>query len=461
MALIVSAAMPDARVRFPGALGSAGRRHGVAILTLVMLGFAIYWPVLTYQPHDADNLIALSIAAASAPWHFLTDNFVSYLPGYRPFAYLTLWSQYHLLGYDVGQLFSFNVLALVASALGAYALVVVATGLRLIGIAAAALLLLDSRVLSAVYWLGERQSTLACALGALALAIAIRAGLLGRLERKTAVVIFVLVLLAAGSKEFGIAFAAGIMVTALLGRPEQRKTLLVASVTPVVVYLVVRAALAGLSLSDYCETMGFLNHPSEMVCYGDLDSRGMLGQQGWNMVATFLGTFFPSAFSGEGSLLVSPSAFGTTIPWSSLIVPAITLGFAAVCMLRRPRLGLVLLAVIVANGVLNLALYRQRNQLAGIVALDAAAGIGLAELALAYGRRVGAGWKMAFGVGATIAVVWAGSSAVRRNEDLTAVRDNVARLDPCMAAREYPRDITPAVVVEVKQRLDVSNQSRC
>ena len=100
-----------------------GRRHRRAR----RVAYVAYGAALHIHPLDGDNMIALSIADHATP-RFLTDDFVTYVPGYRPLAYLTLWAQYQELGHGTVQLFAFNLLAAVAAALGAYAIVSIATG---------------------------------------------------------------------------------------------------------------------------------------------------------------------------------------------------------------------------------------------------------------------------------------------------------------------------------------------
>jgi hypothetical protein len=413
---------------------------GVAVLLLVV-AYVTYGAALDIHPLDGDNLIAISIADRPTP-RFLTDDFVTYVPGYRPLAYLTLWAQYQALGDGTVQLFAFNLLAAVAAALATYAIAVVATGARLLALLPATAFLLDERAVFSQIWLGERQSTLACALGAAAFALAVPA-LQGPLSRPRLAAIAVLILAASSCKEYGIAFAAGIVVLALLGARERRYALAAAAIFPVVIYLVARAALADLSLAGYCETMGFPGKGTRAVCYDDLGVGERLAQQGWNVIATFAGTFVAPLFDGAGA----PQS-GVAV--SKLLIPLATLALAAGGMWWRPRVVLALLAVIAVNAVLNLALYRGRNQLAGTLALYVAAGIGFVALARALAAHTAG---RAVTAAATCAIAaWLVVQGARRSDFVHETRATFAAMNPCDALHTYPRDVDAGVTRTLKVR---------
>ena len=228
------------------------------------------------------------------------------------------------------------------------------------------------------------------------------------------------------------------------------------AITPVAVYLGLRVALAGVSLSGFCETMGLFNRPSQTVCYADLSFIDRVKQQGWNVVATFFGTFFPDAFSAEGRFQATPSGLGTLTPWSSLFVSSLMLLAAAVAAVRRPTLGVTLLVVIGANALLNLALYRQRNQLAGMIALDVATVIGLLDL-VRFSQARRPIWRAALGLCLIAVAVSCFYAATQRNSELAAVRAQTLRLDPCESLRQYPRDIDASVVAKTKRARGMRN----
>ena len=422
--------------RAPGLLWSVA-----ATVVLAAIAYVAYGAALHIHPLDGDNMIALSIADHAKP-RFLTDDFVTYVPGYRPLAYLTLWAQYQQLGHGTVQLFAFNLAAVVAAALATYAIVVVASGARLLALLPATAVLLDERTVFSQIWLGERQSTLACAFGAAAFALALPA-LQGPLSRPRLAAIAVLVLAASSCKEYGIAFAAGVVVLALLGTRQRRMALAAAAIVPVVVYLVARAALAGISLAGYCETMGLPGKGTRNVCYDDLGFGERLTQQGWNVVATFAGTFVAPLFDGAGS----PQS---GVAFSKLVIPLATLALAIAGMWWRPRVVLALLAVIAVNSVMNLALYRTRNQLAGTLALYAAAGIGFVALARAVASRPGA--RVLTGAAAAAIVAWLVVQGVHRSDFVHETRTTFASLDPCDALHAYPHDVDARVTRLLKVR---------
>jgi hypothetical protein len=252
------------------------------------------------------------------------------------------------------------------------------------------------------------------------------------------VTIALLLLSASASREFGLAFAAGVAVSAVLGNRERRVALLAAAAAPVAAFLLLRALLAGFSVTGYCETMGFPGERPRIVCYGDLDSAERARQFGWNALAGFLGTFLPPVIDPTGT----PLPLGQ-IPRGHLIVPAITLVLAAVGLRARPRVVLALLAVVVASAVLNFELFRARNQLAGALALDAAAGIGFVALVRVLApRRAG---RVLAGAAACAILVWLGTQASHRSDELATTRASFGASDPCDAMRAYPRDVDPSV----------------
>src|SRR5204863_1955558 len=118
------------------------------------------------------------------------------LPAYRPVPVFTLWLQYELAGLNPQSYFWVNIVLVVCMCAVLYALVYRMTGSWAAGGGAAFALLVDARGATAINTIVERQTTLACILGLLALLAALtsppkaRPGLSG-------IAIFVLLLLAA------------------------------------------------------------------------------------------------------------------------------------------------------------------------------------------------------------------------------------------------------------------------
>jgi hypothetical protein len=380
----------------------------------------------------------------------LSGDFVTYLPGYRPLPYLELWVEQHVFGWQVARLFLGNLVLLWLATTAVYGLAVAAGARWVAAVAAAALLfLLDPRTLWSIMWIGERQSTLALALGGAALAIALRRDASGR----EPLVIFGLLVGASTSKEFGIAFAFGVVAVALLGPRAQRARLAAAGAGAFVVYLAARGVLAGFSLEGFCQTMGFPNEEPREVCYADVSASERREQHAWNAFATLVGVFFPGLFDGVGTPLFAWNATGARVPLWPLLVPTAVAALVAYATVRRPREILPLLVVVAANAVLSVAVYRTRNQLAGVAAVSAAAAVGATMLLQApWVRRCASLAPAAMPALALAALAVAAELAVSNRAAGVVARLNPApdeAQEACAALAEYPRDISPDVVARV------------
>ncbi|MFN8451212.1 MAG: hypothetical protein U0521_22195 [Anaerolineae bacterium] len=124
---------------------------------------------------------------------------------------------------------------------------------------------------------------------------------------------------------------------------------------------------------------------------------------------------------------------------------------AVVGFLRAPRRTLPLLGLIFLNAVLNFVIYRERNQLLGILGLYGAAGIGLAYVSqLAIVRR-------------RIVIKWAGVSILTLSlllqidwttRGLEKYHNETNSYDPCAFAEKYSLDMNLARQLSDKFDLD-------
>lgn len=442
-----------------------GFAHAGAIAALVLLAALIVLPPFGFppsiRPFAPDNVDALSLGAFHEPWFFLTHGGAVW----RPLTYSTLWAQYELGGLDIAAFVSFNVLLWIACAALVYAVVYSETRLIVAAAPAALVMLTDDRLFSPLVWFIERQSLFASIFGLLALLIAYR--LVRRPGRSRAMLaaLFALLLAAAASKEFGLAFVFGVVTIGVL-HSNRRRELIGISVGALVVYAALRGMAGGLNFgtgaennrgfndaeSDLglCEVMGWGANPRE-VCYGELGLIERLGQYAWNIGASFVGVFLSPVIHGNGYLL-APDILGTTLggpDWYAgfairdLIVPSIVAALALVAFWKRPKVALPLLVIIVVNALLDFQYYRPRNVIVGMVALHVAAGIGLPptfEILKRYlGRFEGLRRGRALGAIACVLALAAilTSQAGDLSEQLDGAHTGYAERDPCDAAEQY------------------------
>jgi hypothetical protein len=422
------------------------RCHGLVLGGIALVALGVFGGALFVHPLDPDNLVALSIG----PKHSLADYFSGgahsmFRPAYRPFAELTLWLQYHVLGLQPHSYFFVGILLWVACGWLVYGFVSLATGSRSFAALAALATLLDARGILAVLWILERQATLALLLGFSALLLVLVRGR----PRLVLAAVVALLLAAALSKEYGLAFAIAVPLFAWLqARPW--KPVALSSLGAVVLYVILRFAVAGGAAGRFCDDMGYF-HSTRTVCYSNYASLSDFKQHLWNAAASLAGTFFPSLFDSFGTL-VTPSA-------RSLVVPAIVAAAALVAAVKVPRWTLPLLVLLVLNAALNFVLYRTRNQLIGYAALYAAAAIGLQWLLLQARPRLGR-WATAVVLGAALlAVGWLGDQAVLRPRTVQSFQQTSAASDACAALHGYPTEIDASVVRRLKERYHLPRPS--
>lgn len=374
---------PKEDLRF--SLARAGPHLGPVVL-IAATGLATFIRVINTRPIAADNLVALSIASRGSPAKLFTGSFVSYVPGYRPIAHLSTWIQYRAFGLHVKPYFLLNLFIWIACALAVYVLVHSLTASRLAATGAGLCLLLDPRALSALYWIGERQSSMACLFGCLALVVAVRA----RDRRRVAVLagICLLLLCAALSKEYGLAFAGATIALALADQRDARRTIGAAAFA-LVIYTAMRLVLAGgASTRDYCEYMGFLGR-LRLVCLNELSLGKRVAQTGYNSVATLVGTVVPPLFDDTGRVRDLPEITGDLKYLGQLAVALLVLGTAGVALVKEFRRVAPFTLLVVANALLSFAVYRGRNQLVGALGWYVTAGVGVAWVQGRLGRAGG------------------------------------------------------------------------
>jgi hypothetical protein len=438
----------------------------LAIAVLCGLAALIFWPAFGFLPYfppfGPDNIYALHLGAYSDPGSFFTGA----EQVWRPITYSSLWAQYEISGLDVEAFFSVNVVLWIVVASLVYLLVYVHTHLLLAAAAAALITLTDARTFSPLILIIERQTTLACTFGLLAMLVAYLTLRADRASRVSLAGIAVLLFLAAISKEFGLAFAFGV---AAIGFFNRRRELLAVGLVTFVAYWVARGLIGGLhfgsgvagsggsggdsSDSGLCETMGFGANPRD-ICYGDLSLPGQIAQYAWNVGSSFVGILMYPVIHSNGYLL-APDFLGTTLGGpsdyegftvASVIVPSVITAVAIVAWWKRPAISLPFFVIIVANAVLCFQYYRPRLIVVGMVALHISAGIGVPPTLEILKRRLTRLTPRAAAPAVLVAVLLlaTGVAVATRADDLAAALDGArgshATRDPCDAVEVY--DIT-------------------
>jgi hypothetical protein len=417
-------------------------KHLGAAVVLLFLTAVAYGHIVALRPFDADSLGPLSWAFRANALSFIQGNVVAH-PEWRPLPYLTFWIQYQLVGLgNIESWFLFNILLWGLCGCLVYALAYTISHSQLAGLVAAAVLLLDPRVHEQLVIITGRQMVFASLFGLAALLLALfRPG--ERWPRLRRASIFALLLLAALSKEPGLAFSAALLTLALLARPDDWRALGLTAFGAIAAYFALRFLLAGGALGDYCEDIGFFD-TLRPVCYKELSWSERIPQYLYNQAAMLIGTLLRGVISSRGRVDVNLELLLPSLPWFLL---------AVVGWLRSPRRTLPLLVLIAANAAVSFAVYRTRNQIYGLIGLYVTASVGLTYL-LSLLPRWTTRWIV---IAATIpSLLWLGGQAQRADALVQREIQTMRRQDPCSRLNNTSR-YERAVIVELKHKYALSN----
>lgn len=350
-------------------------RQAAVFAGLLVAGLAVYWPVFDMTPLGGDNLYALAWLHF-APFTSLAALDPAIYPEWRPLAYASVWLMHHVLPLDAGWVhYLFNITVWVGCAWMVFRLVVELSGAAWAGVLAALVLLADRRSHEAMYWIIERQMSMACLFGLIALWMIARRRGQPLIRRESWWLL--LVLLAAGlSKEYGLAFGAAVLA---YGAWHRRPDLTWAAGASLAVYATLRLVLAGGGVGPYCEEMAFFGEHVRR-CF-DVTSAGSWGQSLYNVMAAAAATPLRGLFDEFGAPAITPDRLA--------IACLITL-VAVIGLIRGPRSVALLALVMVFAAILNFPIFRERNLLVGAAAMAVLVGIGLArwsELVVSSRRR--------------------------------------------------------------------------
>lgn len=368
-----------------------------AFAVLLGLALTVYWPIFEIRSLGDDNLYVLAWADQASLSSLASVDPAIY-PEWRPLAYFTIWLEHLVVPLRATWIHhAINLILWVTCSWLVYRIVREVVASRLAGLVAATLVLSDRRAISAMTWVVERQSPLACAFGFGAVLLVVR------LRRsvptaRACLAVGGLLLASALSKEYGLAFAAALV---FYGWREGQRRLLCVGLASGFIYILLRAALANGAINLYCEDMGY-GLVSGPRCVDPVSGTG-ISQMAYNAIATTVGIPLPGLFDDLGMVDVRVRLLGAS---------AFLLLIAAFGVLSHPAVRLMVM-IAIANGVLSFMIYRGRNQLIGVCAMGIAIGVGLALLKAAM-----ANWKVAqlFCVSTVIVVAVLG-----RNPRATAI----------------------------------------
>lgn len=406
---------------------------------VLALTYGVYGPVLDVRPLSGDNLYILDWADRTPLATALGTVDPDFYPEWRPLAYATVWLQYRWAGLDHVKSYSLvNMVLWAVCAWLVYRLVLMLAHSAAAGLLAAWFVIADSRPLFAVAGIIERQSSLACCFGLLAM-LCVLGSRKDQLTRLECAGVLLLLLAAAFSKEYGLAFAGAVAAHALV---QHQGRVAVPAVVAVVTYVGLRMALAEGAMGSYCEETGYF-FAVRGVCYDSLSGTAV-SQSAYNVMATLSGIVLPGLFTGIGQIAVSPRWLAKSVLWLAVA----TLG----CWKNR-RSRSMTLSLVGFNAALSLLLYRDRNQLPALVGFATAVGVGLAALDEQLQAR---GSRRIRTLAAALLIALLTVQSIRTRALVLAEVADLLEQDPCGAFGDFPH-LDADFVKHIKSKYGMSN----
>ena len=280
--------------------------HWLVALLLAGTALALYGPVLAIRPLRGDNLYVLAwVDAASFADLWRLDPAI--YPEWRPLAYQAVWLEHYVVGLRAVAIHHGVNLALwIGCAWLVYRIVVRLSDSPLAGTLAALILVTDERATPLMTWIVDRQGSMACLFGLLALDVMVRTRDRA-LNRFEGMAVWLCLLCSALSKEYGLAFTAAFLAFSAWRRSPD----VVWPAAAAAAYLTLRVGLAGGALGTYCEDMGFGVEES-MHCI-DLSAAASWRQMAYNLTATAIGIPLHGVFDESGRLAPEYPRLLTTV----------------------------------------------------------------------------------------------------------------------------------------------------
>ncbi|MGE0394280.1 MAG: hypothetical protein AB7I25_08075 [Vicinamibacterales bacterium] len=404
---------------------------------VLAVAVAIHWPALRHtRPFCCDNIAILEWADAARLGDALAGN-AEFPLEWRPLPHLLMWTEYRVLGVTPVAPYVLTNLLIWAACVG----LVFTLARRLTGSAAGAAVaagfLVTARQTSSMSeFLMETQMSLACLFGLGAVALALRDRPVGPTtaaapgatvgpgagaDVSAALAIGALLLAACLGKEYGLAFAAGLMVWALF---MHRRAVALAGAVAVAAYLMLRATM---TVSGFgCEEHAFFGGYRE-VCL-DRPGAAAVTQVAYNAGVGLIHTVLPGIFADDGLVGIAPL---------QLLQGACWLVFVALGLRRAPWVTLAV-AVLVANAALQAPLFRARNTIPGLVMVALLAGSGFTVLLARLRSR---SWPVPARVLPAAVLAALAARGVVTSGNVSRAARHTAIQDPCATLHQpYPVD---------------------
>jgi hypothetical protein len=418
-------------------------QHFLSVTAIVALATISFGKALSIHPADADNLIALSLASKQNPFGFFTGCFVSFLPGYRPVAYLFSWMQYQIVHLNIPSYFFVNVSIVIACIIVIYLLVYLLSKSKVAAFVVSVLMIVNPNFLCAIVWIGERQSSLALLFGLLALFLAITEWKPTRNNFVAWMLIFLFLLCSSLCKEYGLAFSPAIIIFAITNKNNNDRAALISiGILSMAAYSMIRIFLAGSANVTYnCEDMGFFTS-MRVICYNAMDLKDSIVQYLYNMIATFFNILLPGLINTNG-MLIKPSM-------PSLLKSALFLCLAIIGFIKAPRPMSAMAMLIFCNAVLSFMIFRARNQIIGEAALYIIIGTAITHLIAftRYNRWKYIIWTLCFI--ACIRIVLSSIAIDQKFVNEFKTRNDL--LNSEAEAAKYPNDIDPIIAKQINDK---------
>lgn len=409
-----------------GGAGLTPRLPSWAVAALLVIGgVALYWPVFHLIPFEEDNVYVLAWAASTPAARVLAvDPF--FYPEWRPLAYATVWIE-HRVGVPIAMHFAINLGLWIACAWLAYLIARRLADSSVAGILAAVLVLSDPRATWTLVAIIERQTSLACVFGLSAILLALPID--RRLPAIKQVALAGLLAASIMSKEYGAAFALAI---AAYGVIRKRGDLLWPALLAAAGYAVLRLLVVGSIVQPYCEEMYFFGSVRD-VCI-EVTQPSSFPQLAYNAAATLVNLPLLGLLSGAGAPIFSESR---------LLAGFVLTALAIAALARGAHVGRLLALIVVANALISVMIYRDRNQLVGACAMAILAGVGWPIAMRMLSNRPA---RLA-AAAALVAVIVVQAALAR---ELVGERAAIAaQVDPCRLDI-MERDFVPAYAARLK-----------
>jgi len=323
----------------------------LAVLGLILLGYAFYNPALRLVPVDFDDLVLLShVKNTSNPLNFFIQDWGFGNYGYRPLHSLSLWIGYQVFGVSSGPNQLVNIILHILVMVLLYIFLIRFQPLRYLAFTFSALAMVSLYTFSPPTWISDRPTLFVCFF------LVVNLLYLSSEKKKSILILLALSLLALMSKESGLVVPALSIIVLFLQDGFSKKNWGIFSTLGglVLVYLVFRLIIFGASAGTYDEA-GYLFGYRYYQNSAELSGFYRVIAPIENVIKNFIAVFLP-VFNGQGKL----SLIGT-------LSNTMVLGFTTVILTMLAwkkkwdiyqKVGI---ALIILNALVHFQVFRYRT----------------------------------------------------------------------------------------------------